>query len=184
MAPSTTITATLHPSERLLWQGQPEPRAYALRGAWYLIPFSPLWGGFAIFWEVSAVAMGAPIFFMLWGIPFVAIGLYLIFGRIPLARREASRTHYAVTDQRIVILSGGARPRLIQMAIEDLPPAQLEIGSLGSGTITFGSQVGVRLPPGWPTFGMYAQAPAFLFIADAGRVFHILQDAKSAARPR
>ena len=37
----------LLPGERILWRGRPDVWAYSMRGAWYLIPFSLLWGGFA-----------------------------------------------------------------------------------------------------------------------------------------
>lgn len=128
--------------------------AYSMRGAWYLIPFSLLWGGFAIFWEVSALASGAGPFFALWGVPFVAIGLYLIFGRIFVARREAYWTHHAVTNRRVVILAGAFSRRTIEMALTDLPPSRLEERASGLGTITFGAAIGgFRPPPGWPTMG-------------------------------
>ncbi len=176
------IGSLLLPGERVLWQGQPDARASALRGAWYLIPFSLLWGGFAIFWEFSVLSSKAGPFFALWGIPFVAIGLYLIFGRIPVALREARRTHYAVTNQRVLIMAGAFSRRIIEMALDDLPPAQLEVGSSGLGTITFGTAIGgIRVPPGWPTMGMYAQAPAFVSVRDATRVYRVVQDAKAAA---
>jgi hypothetical protein len=167
----------------VLWQGQPDVWAFSMRGAWYLIPFSLLWGGFAIFWEVGVLGSGAGPFFALWGVPFVVIGLYLIFGRIYVARREAARTHYAVTNQRVVILTGLFGRRAIEMALTDLPPSQLDGGETGLGTITFGATTGgFRSPPGWPTMGSYAPVPAFTSIRDAGRVYRIDQDAKAAAR--
>src|SRR6185436_15981596 len=38
----------LLPDERILWEGQPDVRSFMLRGWWFIVPFSILWGGFAI----------------------------------------------------------------------------------------------------------------------------------------
>jgi hypothetical protein len=177
------IEPILRPGERVLWEGQPDVGAYSLRGAWYLIPFSLLWGGFAIFWEVTALTQGAGPLFAIWGVPFVAVGLYMIFGRLFVARREARRTHYGVTDQRVLLFTGAFGCRTTEMALRDLPPAQLEEQSSGLGTITFGTTLGgLRPPPGWPTMGTMAQSTAFVSITDAARVYRIVQDAKDAAR--
>ena len=178
-----SLRSHLRSGERLLWEGRPDVRAYSMRGAWYLIPFSLLWGGFAIFWEVTAIASGGPIFFWLWGIPFVAMGVYLIIGRLVVARREAAKTVYAITDRRVLIETGAFRPRFVQLDLRDLPASQLEERQGGLGTITLGPTLGLmRPPPGWPFPGMYGQTPAFVAIPNAARVYETLQDARAQAR--
>ena len=64
----------------------------------FAIPFGLLWCGFAIFWEWSVVSGGrAPWFFELWGVPFVAVGLYLVFGRFIADAYQRGRTVYGIT---------------------------------------------------------------------------------------
>ena len=100
-----------------------------------------------------------------------------------MARREARETLYSVTTERVIILTGALRRRWTELSLRDLPPAQLDEGGSGLGTITFGSSVGpLRPPPGWPTFGSYAAPPAFASISEAARVYRVIQEAKEAAR--
>ena len=180
--PRSAIRRHLRAGEGILWVGQPNVSAYALRGAWYLLPFSLLWGGFAISWEVIAIARGAPILFAAWGIPFVVIGLYMIFGRLYVARREAQRTVYGVTDRRILILSGAFRQTFTEIAVNGMPVMQLEEQGSGLGTIIFSAGGGTyRAPPGWPTMGSYARTPMFESVPDANEVYRLIQDAKAAA---
>jgi hypothetical protein len=109
-----------------------------------LIPFSLLWGGFAIFWEVMALSTTAkapPPFrfvFPLFGLPFVAIGLHLIVGRFFADARARARTIYGVTNQRILILGGarGAQTRSVELSA--IPELSLVEHKDGTGTITFG----------------------------------------------
>src|SRR5580692_6078756 len=83
------IQIELLAGESLLWCGQPLPRVLFHMQDIFAVPFSLLWGGFAILWEWGVTghfggnshAHPAPFFFALWGIPFVVIGQYMIWGR-------------------------------------------------------------------------------------------------------
>jgi hypothetical protein len=93
----------LRPSERIKWRGGPDPTTHLAPEDLFLIPFTILWAGFAIFWESSVIKTGWT-FGAFWGIPFVAIGLYLVVGRFFYKEWDRRRTRYAITDQRVVII--------------------------------------------------------------------------------
>jgi hypothetical protein len=98
----------IRPGERLLWRGAPDPKVTFGPEDVFLVPFSLLWGGFAIFWEIGVSNTGWG-FGSIWGIPFVLIGLYLIFGRFIYKHWSRRHTRYAISDQRIVVARNGGR---------------------------------------------------------------------------
>ena len=123
--PEDVIRRELGPSEQLLWFGRPR-QGFILRAAdTFLIPFSIMWGGFAIFWEAGVLTSGAPVFMALWGVPFVLIGLYIMFGRFWVDARQRAATVYAVTSERVVIVSGVFSRGVKSLSIDTLTDVSL-----------------------------------------------------------
>jgi Bacterial PH domain len=178
------IEAELGPGERLLWAGRP-PLGLKLRAAdAVLIPFSLMWGGFAIFWETMVVRGGAPWFFVLWGIPFVLIGLYLIAGRFVVDARQRAKTFYAVTSERVIIVSGLFLRRVKSLNLDTLTDVSLTERNNGAGTITFGPappMAGWYSGGSWPGMGNYL-FPSFELSSDARSVYEIIRSAQRAAK--
>jgi hypothetical protein len=155
----------------------------------YLIPFSLLWGGFALFWEYNVVTMGAPPFFTVWGIPFVLIGVYLIIGRFFWDAYRRSRTRYALTDQRIIIVNAALGRRVESIQLMTLGQLQLSVRPDRSGTITLGPTTGLRgslATAGWPGSRKHAP-PTLEGIADAraihDRILTAQDELRSAEAP-
>src|SRR5579859_7840724 len=102
----------LSPGESVLWAGRPNPSVIFHPSDWALVPFSLLWGGFAIFWEAGVTGIfgfgngkSAPLFFMLWGIPFVVAGQYFIWGRFFYAAWRKKRIFYVITNLRVIVIA-------------------------------------------------------------------------------
>jgi hypothetical protein len=132
--------------ESLLWSGKPNPRVIFHPSDWYMIPFSLLWGGFAIFWEAGVTGSfgfsdghSAPPFFMLWGIPFVIIGQYFIWGRFFYAAWKKTRILYAITNRRVLVIALRPWPKTISAFIDNIPVIDKEVRSDGIGTLKFGN---------------------------------------------
>lgn len=178
------IRGELGKGEKLLWVGCPR-QGFLLRAAdAFLIPFSILWGGFAIFWEVGVLAAGAPWFFALWGIPFVLVGLYLMFGRFLVDARQRAATVYAVTSERVVIVSGLFARQVKSLAIDTITELSLTERGNGGGTITFGPVppfYGRSVGSGWPDAGHLA-VPTFELATDARQVYEFIRGAQRASR--
>jgi hypothetical protein len=139
--------------ERILWTGQPK-QGFALRPAdSFLIPFSLLWAGFALVWNIAVWTFPSSgeqpdLLFKLFGLPFLIIGIYMIVGRFihDAAIRKAIR--YAVTDQRALFLR---RSKFSSLELSRLPKLELTEGRDGSGTIAFQNE---------PSLFNYAQSGA------------------------
>ncbi len=174
----------LDPGERLLWSGQPVQGLRLQAGDLFLVPFSLMWGGFAIVWEWLAIRSGAPWFFKLWGIPFVLIGLHLMVGRFFADARLRGRTLYGLTDRRVLIVRTGRRPALQGLHLEVLPEVSLQEGRGGIGTVSFGGvppQTVRALGTTWRTTpGVPA---AFTLVPNARAVYDQVRAARDAAAP-
>jgi hypothetical protein len=135
------ISRELRKGEKLLWAGRPRQGVFLRGRDAFQIPFSIMWGGFALFWEYSVINSGAPILFRLWGVPFVVIGLYMMFGRFIGEAKQREHTSYAVTDERIIISSGVFSKTARSLNIKALLDVSLSENNSGSGTIHFGSAI-------------------------------------------
>jgi hypothetical protein len=176
--------------ERVLWVGRPDASRYLTKSDVFAVPFSLMWGAFAIFWEISAIASGAPFFFYLWGVPFVAIGLYMIVGRFFYRTRVKRRTWYAVTNRRVLKIERRSSGDAVEaMFLDAVPSLNREVRSDGSGTIVFGNAprwqaaIGNSGLPGF--FQGNAQPPfAFYDIPDAAHVAELVTQLRQARPER
>lgn len=174
------IQRELSAGEKLIWSGQPRTGVCFRKQDALLIPFSLIWGGFAVFWEISVFRSNAPIFFRLWGIPFVLVGIYLIIGRFFVDAKQCEKTFYAVTNSRIIIFSGLFSRNIRSLNLKALPELNLDESSDGSGTILFGPIYSMMQNPGggWPASGKY-YTPAFEMIKNVRQVYDLVRRLQS-----
>lgn len=112
------VQSELQPGESLQWSGVADPARAALSAlpaSIFGIPFA----GFAFFWitmayrgthsmsksSSNAMARGFS-FFPLFGLPFLFIGLSIVFAPL-LAYRKGLKTVYGVTDKRVLVVTDG-----------------------------------------------------------------------------
>lgn len=173
--------ARLLDGERVLWTGRPGQGVRFTARDGLLIPFSLLWGGFAVFWETRVVAGNAPFFFRLWGVPFALAGVYLILGRFFVDAWLRANTRYAITNRRILIVRSGTFGRLTSLDLDRLPDLQLTERADGSGTIRFGAPA-PYLAGGWAIWTPALDpVPQFIAIENAQRAFDQIQRAARSA---
>lgn len=176
-----TIESRLIPNEQLLWSGAPRSGLLLRPADAFLIPFSLLFGGFAIVWEVAIVYSGAPAVMALVGIPFVIAGLYMLIGRFIVDACIRSGTVYGLTNRRAIIVSGLFSKSTHSVPLKTLLDVSMREGSDKSGTILLG-------PLGqhdWHYWGVRwlspPATPRFEYIQEAAQVFDCLLQAKREA---
>ena len=129
----------LTPGETIIWKGRPAKGHLISSQDLLLIPFSLFWCSFAFFWEYSALTSGAPLPFALFGLPFIAFGIYFLVGRFFHTAYLRKRTFYVITNLKIIRKRG---KKIDMLDISTIPPLQISAHNDGSGTISFGMLYG------------------------------------------
>lgn len=145
----------------------------------YLIPFSLVWCGFAVYWTFMATNAGAPGFFTLWGLLFVCIGVFFVAGRFAAEAWIRRGIYYAITNRRVLISRAGPVTSFIAISINQIPDIQLDERSDASGTIRCGHAASI-----WGNRGIsywmpsLDPVPQFLAIGDTRQVLNLIQQAR------
>ncbi len=181
------------PRERILWSGIPAQGIFFTSRDMFLIPFSLLWCGFAIFWTYTATRQGAPLFFDAWGAMFICIGLFFVFGRFAVDAWFRRRISYVVTDKRILIMRTAPFASFTSIDLERLPDIQLTGEGEKRGSLRFGAAASLfGSSGGWSqsryqSFASWSPAldpvPQFLGIEYPSKVFDVVMKARNALRP-
>ena len=166
-------------NEDVIWWGQPVQGMRLNRRDVFLIPFSLLWGGFAMFWEakVLTIPTRTAFPFVLFGVPFVLIGLFLIFGRFLLDSWLRRRTTYALTVRRALIVRTAPWPSFKAISLDHSLEATLLEEANGRGTIRFGATAPMYSGLGFAVWvATLDPTPQFLSIDGVQRVFTAIQE--------
>jgi hypothetical protein len=122
---------------------------------------------------------------MLWGIPFVLIGQYMIWGRFFYTAWKKKRTYYAITNRRVIVVQNGWNRQMASAYLDSLPTLIKEGRSSGIGTLRFSQAESMWSGRrGWgPWDGMtVGNVPTFVDIDDLDYVYRLISDLREKAR--
>lgn len=179
------------PDEEILWTGQPDPTVVFTSADVFLVPFSIIWAGFALFWELAVLllpllpsgannAVRAPLFgFSLSGIPFIFVGFYITIGRFMYKKWKKKHTFYVVTNKRAMVLHDNRKGSVKAVRIDKLPSLSRDMRSDGHGTITFGDKSGFGnwyANTGMDFFSRAYGEPSVVFydVSNANRIYELV----------
>lgn len=160
----------------LIWTGRPVQGFRLRKKDLLLIPFSLVWAGFAIGWEIATIVMGAGLLFQLWGIPFVLVGLYMLLGRFFHDKWYRARTFYGLTADELVI----KRPKKMELLpLHSLRSVEIQEEKNGRGSLSFklGQTSKKQDFPMVPAMGQTVDS-----IYNVGEPYRLVRDYKKTAR--
>lgn len=137
------LNSELRRDEVLKWVAQPISSQLVKSSFWLWLFFIP-WTAFSLFWTAGASGfhwpdwgnLGAYSLFPLFGLPFIAIGIWGL--ALPFTmRRKANSTVYAITNQRLLIASFGKTTNLQIFFPKDVNHLNRVEKSDGSGDLIF-----------------------------------------------
>lgn len=161
----------------LIWTGRPVQGFRLGKEDLALVPFSIFWCVFVVIWEAIAIFSDAGWLFILWGIPFLLIGFYLLIGRFLHDRWYRARTFYGLTANTLFI----QRPRkLDQHSLDNLHQLEVVEGKNNRGTLTFRTSLATNKQKQFPA--VTAMGESVDSVQDVGELYRIIRNYKKTTR--
>jgi hypothetical protein len=178
----------LNPDETLLWSGRPRQGVVIRRLDYLYMLFGLLWMTLPTIMFVSFFLAAAnenegtpeviPVLFL---VPFLLLGFYMLAGRFMIDARRRRRTVYGLTQRHALIMVEGQTPPVEKIELVDRKNLSVDSRPDGSGTIYFGKKDYLhnvaQSMPGWPGIDQFT-VPTFEGIAKAEEVFAMIQELK------
>ncbi|MCB1586997.1 MAG: hypothetical protein KDI52_11985 [Xanthomonadales bacterium] len=173
------IKSELESGEQLLWSGRPRQGVVFRTNDVFIIPFSLLWLGMAIFiFNQAGEFEGGFIFSHM---IFLIIGLYFVLGRFIVDRFIRRKTYYGITNERVIIISEFLRKITKSIDLSTLSNINLTEFQYKRGTIYLGAYTLFdTMYEGMPSPGTGNGVPKLEMIDEAKSVYYILKNAKNA----
>jgi hypothetical protein len=155
----------LLPGEMIEWVAQPKQGILLRKNDGCMIPFSLVWGGFVLLWEGIAI-LNQHTFFIIFGFPFVLLGLYIILGRFFHDIYKRKNTIYALSNLRLILKKGAKLQTYFYTEIKNL---KIVSHRKGRGSIFFNEAVEQKYN------SFESPNPCFEQIEDANRLYRTIQ---------
>ena len=137
------IKPYLNAGESILWCDKPYKIFVFTVADIFTTLFGIVWLGFSVFWFLGAFfatqGQTDPMakIFPFFGVPFICVGLYLLFFRHIVSALTRKRIIYALTDKRAIIVHTGKRQYLQEFKYANISNIQLESKKDDVGSINF-----------------------------------------------
>lgn len=156
------MKSSLLPGEIILWEGDGKKPKISSGSNVSTKLFAVFWLAFSIFWTLGASVGGG--FMGLFGVPFIIIGIVLLFQKEP-------KPHYAITNMRVLSNVSGY---FNTTSLESITTARIQHDSDGTADIYFTVENPV---PSYSQKDMYVQGAYLSKIQDGDRVYNIFERA-------
>ncbi len=169
----TLFQSEMLKDEKILWSGQPEPGFFMTKGDIFLILFALFFLGPTGYMEFFAI-LSFDLISMVFFSPFVILGSYILVWNPVYKHYQKKKTHYAVTNQRVLILIDSSDKKVESKLISQIPVLNKTINKDGIGTIQFDN-------PGYVGTGEYSsriEVPSFDNIKNVDTVYKMISDLK------
>jgi hypothetical protein len=186
-----SVQSELTSGEDIRWAGMPNPKVIFHSDDRLAIPFYLLWTGFWVYWEARALGYcgkdGSSGFMALWGIPFLVIGQYFVWGRFFVDAWLKRRTYYAVTNQRVLIVQDGWTRKVRFTYLESIPEIVRE--GMTIGTLWLGPRLPVIAGRRQPTrdtsrFKVDGHVPVLADVNDVDSVYRLIMELREKRKTR